>query len=400
MQALADTHQLVKDGVITPDQAAQIEDRARDTMMRMVINIVLTGGIFASTIGLIAFLADARSVAGLGAGLLILGALILNRKSDSLTMFGQAATLIGAGMLIGGFGTEMLLNHEQVAGPAALIAGIVVALPAAWIFRRPTQHPFVIGSIFIMGVALHLAGCAFWLDQAELVGWSKALFLLYGAVAIAASGLFVDVRFITALAIIPFAQILDANTRYYHAAYAFYSKESTLSILQMTGLIVLALLTRNRWGDRVGRHITLLAIIAFIVANMCALVGSLWGDVVGENLWGQHTYWQNYPDYETAQAAREAFEATTLVISEQAYAILWALALVAVAAFAAHRGLRGLLNTAVTFGAIHAYTQMFESYADQPLAYVIAGLTAIPLAWGMWRLNTWLALRTNTTTRI
>ena len=42
---------------------------------------------------------------------------------------------------------------------------------------------------------------------------------------------------------------------------------------------------------------------------------------------------------------------------------------------------------ALTFAGIHAYTQMFESFYDEPLAYVIGGLAAIPLAFGLWRLN-------------
>ncbi|MFT7059052.1 MAG: hypothetical protein ACJASV_001559, partial [Pseudorhodobacter sp.] len=33
------------------------------------------------------------------------------------------------------------------------------------------------------------------------------------------------------------------------------------------------------------------------------------------------------------------------------------------------------------------YTQAFEIFGDDPLAYVIGGLVAVPLAWGLWRLN-------------
>ena len=54
---------------------------------------------------------------------------------------------------------------------------------------------------------------------------------------------------------------------------------------------------------------------------------------------------------------------------------------------AAHKNQRGLFNTGVTFLAIHGYTQAFETFGDEPLAYVIGGFTAIPLAWGMWQLN-------------
>ena len=47
----------------------------------------------------------------------------------------------------------------------------------------------------------------------------------------------------------------------------------------------------------------------------------------------------------------------------------------------------------MTFGGIHAYTQMFESFGDEPLAWALGGLAAIPLAWGLWRLNQHLAER-------
>ncbi len=48
---------------------------------------------------------------------------------------------------------------------------------------------------------------------------------------------------------------------------------------------------------------------------------------------------------------------------------------------------RGLFNAGMTFAGIHGYTQMLESFSDEPLAYVIGGLAAIPLAFGLWRLN-------------
>ena len=136
-----------------------------------------------------------------------------------------------------------------------------------------------------------------------------------------------------------------------------------------------------------------LAVLAFIVANLCALVGSLWGDVVGDNLWGPGRVAAPGETWEDYQATREEFEVTALVISEGFYSILWAVVLAAMIAWSAMRANRGLFNTAMTFGAIHAYTQVFESFGDEPLAYVIGGLAAIPLAWGMWRLNGWLVTR-------
>lgn len=128
--------------------------------------------------------------------------------------------------------------------------------------------------------------------------------------------------------------------------------------------------------------------MAFITANLCFLVGSLWGDVVGSDIWGPGRFrWQDGADYDSYSAARDAFAASALTISANVYSIVWAVVLVAAAAWAAQTNRRGVFNAAMTFGAIHAYTQAFETFYDEPLAYVIGGLAAIPLAWGLWRLN-------------
>ena len=73
--------------------------------------------------------------------------------------------------------------------------------------------------------------------------------------------------------------------------------------------------------------------------------------------------------------------------------VLWAAALAALILWSAHKAQRGLFNASVTFAGIHAYTQLFESFYDEPLAYVIGGIAAIPLAWSMWRLDHWIVAR-------
>ena len=97
--------------------------------------------------------------------------------------------------------------------------------------------------------------------------------------------------------------------------------------------------------------------------------------------------------WEEFEAQREAFRESTLVISHHVYSVVWAVVLAAVIYIEAMRANRGIFNAAMTFAGIHAYTQLFESFGDEPLAYVIGGLAAIPLAWGMWRLNGWITAR-------
>lgn len=395
MHAVADIDRLVSDGVITTEQAKIIESRARETMVYMAINALLCFGIIAATGGLIFWLGTATSVAALGVVFLGLGLLILMRGNDMLRMFGNAAVLIGAGMLIGGASVELLDKYEDVAGPVMIVFGLIVLLAAVWFHKigGASLH-FVTGAIMVMGLGMHLTGIGYVLGREDLSGAPLSLFFLYAAMLIACVGWKIDVRLVTALAIVPFAQMLETGTFYFSSAYAFYSPESTLTIIQMAVLIVACMWIAARLSERTARHARVLAVMAFIVVNLCALVGSLWGDVVGEHVWGPGNM-RDVSDISYAEwnEIRQTFRESAIIIHEGLYSVLWALALAALVLWAAHRGQRGLFIAALTFGGIDAYTQMFENFGDEPLAFVIGGLAAIPLAWGMWRLDHWISAR-------
>ncbi|MBY6005930.1 hypothetical protein KUV62_18565 [Salipiger bermudensis] len=394
MHAVADTDRLVADGIITPEQAGEIEVRAREAMIGLAVNAVLVFGILAATGGLILWLASPLAVAIGGALALLCGLLVLLRGGTMLRMFGNAATLIGAGMLLGGGAVELLDKHPETAGgPMAVVGAVIAALAALALRRAGEAARFATAAILLMGLALHLGGLAYLMGRNEVSGLPITLYYLYTAALLAWGGWRIDLRLVTALAIVPFAQMLDTSTFYFHAAYVFYSPEPTLSILQMGLLIAGCLWLAGRAPERLARHARVLIMLAFVVANLCALVGSLWGDVVGEQIWGPGRYRFGEMSWEEFSAAREAFRASTLVISHHVFTVLWALALIAMLVWAGLRNQRGMFNAALTFAAIHAYTQLFESFYDEPLAYVIAGLTAIPLAWGTWRLNLWLRSR-------
>ncbi len=401
MRAIADTEKLLRDGIIDAAQAQEIERRARREMVALGVNSILCLGIFAATGGLIFWLADPLAVAIFGLLALAGGMAILRRGGEMFAMFGNAAALIGAGMLIGGSIVELLENHAAIAPEAMLFGGAGLLLANGALFVRPmAQGRFILGAIFLMGVAAHLSGAVLLLQEHEMSGLPRALFYLYASGVIYAAGYLVDIRLVTALAIVPFAQMLDTGTGYFNAAYVFFSPEPTLTILQMGLLIVMLLVLARRSGARMARQAMILVMLAFVVANLCALVGSLWGDVVGETILGPH--WEDFygeggfnsTGYE---AARDAFRDRALLISEQAYSILWALALSAMLAWAAMGNRRGLFNAALTFAGIHFYTQLFESFGDEPLAWVVGGLIAVPLAWGMWRLDGWIARRAGET---
>ncbi|MEK6216243.1 MAG: hypothetical protein N2B03_03380, partial [Boseongicola sp.] len=144
----------------------------------------------------------------------------------------------------------------------------------------------------------------------------------------------------------------------------------------------------SRVSDRIGRHAGILAIMAMVVGSLSFLVGSLWGDEVGLSFFRDSAPrladFENWQDHNAAYAIwRDQF----FEISEHVFSIVWAILLLVGAWFAATNTHRGLFNAAVTFGAIHAYTQTFETFSNEPVVYALGGLALIPLAWGMWRLN-------------
>jgi hypothetical protein len=391
MPHVVDTQRLIAENILTEAQGAEIARRSRETMVSLVVNVVLCVGIVAATLGLVFWLADALAVAVAGAVFVAAGVAVLARGGELYRMLGNAAALVGAGMLVAGGGIELVDKFQDIAGWLMLGLGAGLAAGAYGVFARTASLKFAAGAVLLMGVALHLWGLGLAVEGVS--GLPRALLLGYAAALVAGAGVLVDVRFITALAIVPFAQMLDTGTGYFHAAYFFYSPEATLTVLQMSALVGAGAWAMTRTPDRFGRHAGILAIMAMVVGNLAFLVGSLWGDYVGAELVGGRPVWVNGMEWTDYHAAIDAWEARFLHISEHVFTVVWAVLLAGGAFWAAHSNRRGLFNAAITFGAIHAYTQLFETMSDQPLAWALGGLAAIPLAWGMWRLNVWLALR-------
>ena len=390
MPHVVQTETLVSEGILTADQGAIIAGRSRQVMVSLVINSVLCLGIIAAASGFVLWLGSALAVAIVGGLFLAIGALVLLKTSTLYGMFGNAAALIGAGMLT--FGAMADLGDklgEYWGGISLIVIGIVALAVTAFIFPRsgPTTR-FLAGSLTLLAASLHVVGVYVWGGNVELAGLSVSLIHGYVAVLLIGLGMFIDVRLVTALAIVPFAQMLETGTFYWSAMYAFYSPETTLSILQLGAAMAVCIFLAKVLSERYRRHTHLFGIMVFIVANLCFLVGSLWGDHVGQTIWGPGTSSYRYDgDYSDYRAALDAFEATALYINEHVYSIAWAMLLIIAAAWSAHTNRRGIFNASMTFGAIHAYTQVFETFYDEPLAYVVGGLAAIPLAWGLWRLN-------------
>ncbi|WP_172328367.1 hypothetical protein [Mangrovicoccus sp. HB161399] len=395
MYVLADTARLVADGVLSPAQAEEMERRARSSMIELAAGLLLSFGILAAAGGVIFWLRDALTVAVMGC-LAVGGGLALRAWAPRiLQLFATAAVLTGAGMLLGGTAAELLWNRPALAGPVMVPLGAATALFCGWrLFRRPDGH-FAAAAILLMGLAMHLGGLWRMLVAAQETGSAlpfallATLFWLHAFAAIALAGRAADLRAVTALAILPFSQIPALDLGRLGSEHVFALDDPTLAILQLALLAALCLAAVPRLGPAGARHAAVLAGAAFVMANLCAFAGSMGGDVIG-SVWfePQRADFAGDASYE---AARQAWLAGARTIPEGAYSLLWAAALAVLIPWSAVTLRRGIFNAAVAFAVLHAYAQIFERLDGEPLAFVIAGLAAFPLAWAARMANRWLA---------
>ena len=123
MPHVVQTEALIAEGFLTKSQGAEIARRSRETMLALVVNVVLCGGIVAASLGFVFWIADAFGVALLGLAFLAAGIAVLARAGGLYRMLGHAATLIGGGMLIAGAGIEIAEKAHDIADWALLARG-------------------------------------------------------------------------------------------------------------------------------------------------------------------------------------------------------------------------------------------------------------------------------------
>ena len=395
MRWLVDIDAAISDGTITSVAGTELKRRAREAMVSYAINLALFAGVIMVIGGAAVWLDDRRALAALGIGLTVVGLLALARGGPRVRLVANATTIIGVTLAVGS-GASLIFEGRQ----DRILVGSALGLPVAvfgWGLRRFSSATLSVvgGWIFLLGAAVHVLGVL--TTESELrLEW---LALHYAGFAAIACGTLLDVRFVTAAAIVPLAAALSSQTFYGHAVYGVAVYEVTLTVLQMTLIAAIALAISLRTRERIARHARILGQLALIWINMAFWIGSLWGDVVGFHLWGPR--WDEVTagivdlssKSEAWRTAVRAFETETITLPADAFAAVWALGILVVGAWAALTARRAVLNISVTFAAIHFYTQYFERLEATPQVFVAAGVIAILAAWAMWAINRQLAAR-------
>ncbi|MGF1503081.1 MAG: hypothetical protein ACFBSD_14820 [Paracoccaceae bacterium] len=387
MHWLVDLDRAVGEGLVGPESAVALKARARDEAVRLALNLVLMGGILAVLLGVFALFDGPEGLAVTGALVALAGIGVRLNVGEGAAVPANAAVVIGAGSGAGG-AVGLIAEQTGSLGPAIALGSAIALLGVALRLRVP-RLATPAAWIVVIGAGAHLTG-VFGLEGAPELAWVA---LAWAGVVLGATGAFLDIRLLSALAVVAFAATLS-DTGYSHASYSLAVYEPTLVILMMAAIGAGAYALSGR-TERIARHARIVGLMAFVWGNIAFWVGSLWGDRIGSEILGPRR--SAFPDTDAGwtayHAAGEAHLARLVEIPDTAFAILWAVLLVATALWAGLTARRSIMNAAVTFGAIHLYTQWLERFDASPGSIILAGISAILAAWGVRELNRRLPAR-------
>jgi hypothetical protein len=251
-------------------------------------------------------------------------------------------------------------------GVALVVSGLAVSFGAdeRWSLLGTTGT--VIGALLLSG---------------GVIGGLDAGFTGLAFTAILLLGLGVVIRSSLLMALVPLALAgsLGSSTGYFHATYMLIVTEPTITIVFFALLALAAYLVGNRVGPAYEGLAIVFARMSLVLVNFGFWVGSLWGDHPRESWAVSGT---------ESWAAREAWEKAALHIPGWVFTLAWAVLVIGAGIWAARANRRWVATTAATFGAINFYTQWFEQLGAEPWAIIVAGLTVVAIAVGLWRYNT------------
>ena len=273
-----------------------------------------------------------------------------------LVGFGLVAVVAGFAALVPSAFTAVTLGAIALAGGLAII------------FSRATSWN-LLGHICAVIGALAICGGISVLDDGSLRS------VLFGVALLAIVAVPVRSGLLVAIAVLAVGVCLGSSTDYWHALYSLSIEQPTLTILVFAIMALVTYLTSLRVSAAYERLALVAARVAVLAVNFGFWVGSLQGD----NLDHLRPWFRRLP----------ASDGTDwhLTISPLAFSVAWAVALVAVAAWALRVGRLWIVNTAAVFGATHFYTQWFETLGADPMTVLLAGVLVLVFAVGLWRIN-------------
>ncbi len=275
--------------------------------------------------------------------------------------------LIGLGVIAVAAGLVALLMNEYAVGAIGLV---LLAGGLAFTYTGTRQWQ-VLSTICLLVGALMLAG------GIVVLGGGKLPSLLIATAVLTASAIAGRSSLLVALAVLALAGCLGASTGYWHATYELSITEPTLTIVLFSALALAAFLASSRVGAAYEALALTTSRVSLFLINFGFWIGSLWGDPL--LLWRMLT----------AGDARLVTSPTLrdVIVPAEVFIVGWAVALIAVAAWAVKANRRWVVNLAAVFGAIHFYTQWFERLGATPVSVLVGGVLVLAFAVLAWKLN-------------
>jgi iron complex transport system permease protein len=201
--------------------------------------------------------------------------------------------------------------------------------------------------------------------------------LLIATAVLTASAIAGRSSLLVALAVLALSGCLGASTGYWHATYELSITEPTLTIVLFSALALAAYVASSRVGPAYEALALTTSRVSLFLINFGFWIGSLWGDP----LLLLRMLTAGDPALVTSSTAR------TIIVPAAVFIVGWAVALIAVAAWAVRANRRWVVNLAAVFGAIHFYTQWFERLGATPVSVLAGGVLVLGFAVLAWKLN-------------
>jgi iron complex transport system permease protein len=266
--------------------------------------------------------------------------------------------LLGFGVVATAGGTLALLQSA----PASIVLGAVVAFGGVSLQSHSPRTWGVLSTILLVVGALLTGGGILVLTDGQTSGFLTVTVLLLLAGISARSGLLV------AAATLALSPTIGAATTYGHATYFLVIQQPSLTVVLFALLSWAAYRVSLRLEPDLQRLAIMSARTSLFLVNFGFWVGSLWGDSLGR----RSVRWES---------------GGSAAVPDWAFALAWAVALLATGVWAARENRRWVVNLVAVFGAIHFYTQYFERLGATPGSIVVAGLGAIGIAMVLVRYN-------------
>jgi len=267
--------------------------------------------------------------------------------------------LVGFGVVAVALGVMGLVPQPTV---AVVLGGILGGVGLGFVLRGERAW-FILAQICLLAGALMLAGGVMFMTKGSVTALLAVTAIFVGCGVVARSGLLI------ALAVLALSAAIGARTGYMRATYFLAIEQPAVTVLLFSGFAIAAYQASKRLSADFARLSITAARTSLLLVNFGFWIGSLWGDRL------------------TWFVDRATTSRYVPVIPAWTFSLLWIIAIIGAGVWAARANRPWVLNLAAVFGAIHFYTQWFEKLGATPFTVLVAGVTTLALAVGIWKYN-------------